>query len=234
METLKHAIIRQWGLILLAVLSIGISLITKLPTWVLAPVSVIVILANEAIEVKRSHRQKLLEIASKVKEQTQDFQQRFISSGSTFSIFYLIRELSNAKSEEQDILRAWESGCSLGQEFLENWLLHFMDNLNLVVQRGVNYEQELSRRCKEFWRMNRTYYRLVEEFYNRAEVGNLLKHLETHYNEFVAEYNEFVAEYNEFVRILRETMSESKDLLHLDIDSKSIDFAKELRLARLA
>lgn len=210
---------------MLALLSVALSLITRLPTWILAPVSIAIIMANEVIEVKRSHKQKLNEIALRIKDRAQDFQQRFLSSGSALSIFYLINELGNTKSERQEILRAWADGCRLGQRFLEHWLHYFIENLALVVQRRKKYEQQLPEQCEEFWRMNRSYFEFVKEFYRRAESENIPKYLEDYYNGFVAEYNEFV-------RVFRDTVTEAKQLLRLGIVPQSIDFAKELHKAR--
>ncbi len=218
METLKHALIRHWGFILLAVLSVVISFITRLPTWVLAPVSIIIILANETMEVKRAHHQKRLEIALRIEELAQDFQRRFLSSGSAFSIFYLINELGNTKTEKHEILKEWASGCLLGRDFLEDGLRSLIESLNLIVGHGARQIRELTKRFEEFRRMNRSYHKLVEAFYKRAEAGDIPKNLEN--------------KYNEFVRSLRDTMDEARRALHLSIDPKRIDFAKELRIAR--
>lgn len=226
MEILKHAIIRQWGFILLAVLSVVTSLVTKLPIWWLALVSIIIILVNEAMEVRRSHQQKRLEIAFRIKELAEDFRRRFVSLGSSLSIFHLINDLGSTRSEKQQLLREWADGCILGQDFLEHGLHNFSGSSNLVIQHRASNEQELSERCEEFQRMNHSYYKFVEEFYKRAEVANIPKNLEESYN------NGFVVEYNEFVRIVRDTMSQARQMLHLSVEPKSIDFAKELRIAR--
>jgi len=225
MKTLKYALIRQWGLILLAVLSIVTSLLVKLPTWWLAVVSIIIILVNETMEVRRSHHEKTLQIALRLKELAQDFEKRFVNTGSAYSIFYLINELGNAKSEKQETLKEWASGCILERDFLEGWLHSLFESLNLVVEQKARQEKELSERCEEFRRMNHSYHRLVEAFYKRAKAGHIPETLEN-------KYNEFVTEYNAFVQSLRDTMDEARKMLHLSIDPKSIVFATELRAMR--
>jgi hypothetical protein len=225
METLKYALVRQWGFILLAVLSVVIYFIAILPTWVLAPVSIIIILVNERMKVKRSHQQKGLQIALRFHELAQDFQKRFVRTGSAYSIFYLINELGNAKSDKQEMLKEWARGCSHGHDFLDDEIDLFIGSLNVVVENKARQQKELSERCKEFKRINHLYYKLVEVFYERAKSGNIPKYLENRYNEFVTEYNEFV-------RFFRDIMGEANDVLHLNIDPKSIDFAKESHLVR--
>ena len=73
--------------------------------------------------------------------------------------------------------------------------------------------------------MNHSYFQLVEAFYKKASAVQIPKNLED-------EYNKFATEYNDFVRSLRDTMGEARKVLHLSIDPKNIDFAKELRIAR--
>jgi len=225
METLKYILIRQWGLILLAALSVVIFSITKLPTWVLAPISIIIILVNEGMNVRRSHHQKTFQIALRLKELTQDFQTKFVRTGSAYSILHLINELGNAKSEKQEMWKEWARGCTLGLDFLEGWLYSFIERVNLIVEHRARQAKELSERCKEFRDMNHSYYRLVDVFWERAKAAHIRSNLENNYNEFVTEYNEFV-------RSLRDTMGEASKVLHLSIDPKRIDFAKELHLAR--
>ena len=170
METLKYILIRQWGLILLAALSVVIFSITKLPTWVLAPVSIIIILVNEVIEVRRSHHQKALQIALRFQELAQDFQKRFVSTGSAYSIFYLINELGNAKSDKQEMLKEWARGAILGQDLLGHWLDSIVEDLKLVVEHKARQKKEISERCKEFRRMNRSYYLIGLWTYSMREL----------------------------------------------------------------
>jgi len=224
-ETLKYALVRQWGLILLAILSVVISLATKLPTWVLAPVSVIIILVNEVMNARRSHHQKTLQMVSRLEELAQDFQRRFIRTDSAYSILYLIRELGNAKSEKQERLKDWANGCMLGRNSLEDELRSLTENLNLIVRHGARQTKELTKRFEEFQDINNSYYQFVEAFHKRAKTGHIPSNLENNYNEFVTEYNAFV-------QSLRDTMNEARKVLHLSIGPKSIDFAKELRIAR--
>ena len=225
METLKYVLIRQWGFILIALLSIVTSLIVKLPTWWLAIVSIIIIIVNEVMNAKRSHQQKTMQIALRLKELAEDFQGRFINTGSAYSILRLIAELGNTKTEKHEILKEWASGCLLGRDFLEDGLRSLIESLNVIVGHGRSEIKELTKRFEEFRDMNNSYYRLVEAFYSRAKTGNIPVNLEN-------EYNKFVIEYNDLIRSLRDTMDETRKVLDMTIDPKQIDFAKELRIAR--
>ena len=226
MKILKYALIRQWGFILITLLSIVAYFLVQLPTWWLAIVSIIIILVNETIEIRRSRHQKASQITSKLTKLAQDFQQRFVNTGSAYSIFYIIKELGNTNSEKQQIFKEWADGCVSELDFLTGWLHSFSEALNRVVEQKAKQEKELSERCNEFQSMNHSYYRLVETFYGKAKTGNIPEYIEKYYNDFVTEYNAFI-------QILRNTMDEARTMLHLNIpDPTSIGFAKELHIAR--
>jgi len=215
MNTLKLALIRQWGYILIAILSILASIFTEWPTWWLAIISALIIIVRETIEIRTSHNQKLLLIALKLKKLTQNFQGRFVNTSSAYSIFYLIREMGNNE---------WTQTCFLVKDSLDDRLRSLYDQLDSVKQKAKQ-ENDLSKLYNEFNRINSSYYKLVEEFYNKTEKGNIPKHLEKYYNDFETEYNAFVQKF-------RNTIDEATKILNVNIDSLSIAFAKELHIAR--
>lgn len=225
METLKHIISRRWGYILFALISGIMSLVIKQPTWWLAIVAIVIGIIEESREWKRTHQEKQLQTVSKLKELAQDFRERFVPNSSAYSIFRLIEQIDSTKPEEREILREWAQGCTLGRNFLIYWATYFIETLSLIIKHKPSRGKELSERFEEFRNMNHSYFQLVEAFYKKASAVQIPKNLED-------EYNKFATEYNDFVRSLRDTMGEARKVLHLSIDPKSIDFAKELRIAR--
>jgi hypothetical protein len=200
------------------------SFVIKQPTWWLAIVSIGILIVEENRERRRTHQEKQVQIASKLKELAQDFRGRFVPNSSAYSIFRLVDDMRGAKPEEKEYL-AWAQGCNLGRDFLTYWATYLIERLSFIIESKPSQRKELSERFEEFRCMNHSYFQLVRAFREKANVLQIPKNLED-------EYNKFVTEYNEFVRNLRNTVAEASGVLHLSVDPKSIEFADELHPAR--
>jgi len=226
MNTLRRIVSQQWGVLVVAALSIGLFSIPTLPSWAvwsIAIVAMAVIVANGVIEMRRVHKSRLRGIGESLKELLGEFQHRFVYSGSAYSIYYLIAELSNQQSDKQRELHAWANGCNRSRDFLERLLQNLSESVDSTFQSAS--ARELSKCCENFFRTIRDYEKLVGDFYKYAKANDISNHLER-------AYNDFVAEYNDFVRGLRDLITEANRELNLGFDSKRIEFAKEIRKAR--
>ncbi len=223
MRLLKHLIARQWGVLLVAAVSI------LLVTWQLpraavvlvALAAVIVLILNWALELRRSRRDSTIEMARKLEVVVDDFLGRFVPSGSAYSIFYLIAELSAANTEK----KAWCQGCSHSRRLLERLIRDTREELARFAQGRAADRDELHKVFDKFLEIVASYFRLASEFSQTAQTGNLPAHIE-------GAYNGFVAEYNDFTRGLRDLVTEAKSPVRLGANAKDIGFLKEIHLTR--
>ena len=137
----------------------------------------------------------------------------------------MIEEIGSKKPEESEILREWVQGCALGRDFLTYWVVYFIERLELIVKHKPSQGKEVSERFEEFRRMNHSYLQLVEAFYEKASTTQIPKNLEDNYNKFVKEYDAFI-------QTLRSLIDEASKVFKVSVDSKNIQFAKELRRSR--
>jgi hypothetical protein len=225
MYTIKHIIRRRWGYILVALISGIGSFIIEQPTWWLAIVVMTIGVIEEYVDWRRTRQEKRLNAILKLKEMVQDFN-RFVDTGYTYSIFYIIREFGNAQSDKTDVIKEWAEAHNTALDFLLGWLSSTNKRLSLITQLKTNNEIEFSNVYKDFQRINHYYFKIVDDFYRKSKRGNISENIEKNYNKFVDEYNSFV-------RNFRNLIGDTKKVINLETnDPNSIDFAEKLNIAR--
>lgn len=221
LRVIKYVVYHQWGLILIALLSVINYFIPKLPTYWIAIISIFIILINQAIELRRTQYQTTIKHASRLKNLVYNFQNRFINTGSAYSIFYLIRELGKSNTDRKAEFEEWARGCLLGMDFLEKWIQSLNERLYDMIEKRTKQDKSLSERYDEYVRMNRLYYRLVEEFYNRINSREMPEYILSYYNDFVLEYNAYIYD-------LRNAIGEMRGIRNLNFDVADIRLAKNI------
>lgn len=203
--------------ILLLIIAISITaLINEWPLPIVVTILGAIFVLGIAAVFFEARSKQLALLSLRLKELAGYFHRRFMSDSSQ-SIFKLIDTLYGTKESR---LWEWARICDSSRLIFNAWSVSFEARLGRD-SFGERSSSHIRTYLSELWLMNNHYYELVEQFH---EIGQkVIISLESR-----ERYNTFVVEYNAYVQNLRDLIADLKQVVRTEIETPSVNFAKEL------
>ena len=208
-----------WSPILITALAI-VGYIGKWPIEALAPVLVIILVIGLVVGATGTKEKQFERLSLRLKELAGHFNRRF-TGDSSLSIFVVIRTLLTSDNAK---VWAWARECEVAQRIFNTWCSSFVSRLESDI-RSRRFGAYLRTSLNELWLVNSHYYEFVEQFCEVAEKVEIPR-------ETIDLYNRFALEYNAFVQDFRDNISELRGFARTEIEPPSVNFAKELPVAK--